>query len=111
MITQIKGKGNRKPIDKYLPAVQDFIRSGGYTVTGDLNNSGLRDLGKYPKLDDWVQKYMPETPQYVTEAEYTALENKFLAAADDKLLNDLAAPIKRAKGGNVERVYNDRKYL
>lgn len=40
-ITQIKGKGNAKPADQYLPFVQDFIRSGKWSDIGDAGNTGL----------------------------------------------------------------------
>ena len=33
-IVQIKGKGNAKPIDEYLPFVQDFVRSGQWSDVG-----------------------------------------------------------------------------
>lgn len=41
-IVQIKGKANRAPNAEYLPAVQDFIRSGNWGRIGDLQNTGLR---------------------------------------------------------------------
>ncbi len=44
-VTQIKGKGNKKPNDEYLPFVQDFVKSGKWSDVGDLQNSGLRRFG------------------------------------------------------------------
>lgn len=44
-IQQIKGKGNKKPNDEYLPFVQDFVKSGKWSDVGDLQNSGLRRFG------------------------------------------------------------------
>lgn len=44
-IVQIKGKANRKPNDEYLPFVQDFVRSGKWSSVGDLENTGLIDMG------------------------------------------------------------------
>lgn len=41
-IVQIKGKSNRAPKEEYLPAVQDFIRSGNWGKIGDAQNAGLR---------------------------------------------------------------------
>ena len=43
-IFQIKGKGNRKPNEEYLPFVQDFVRSGQWSDVGDLQNSNLIDI-------------------------------------------------------------------
>ena len=40
-IIQIKGKGNAKPKDEYLPFVQDFIRSGNWSGIGDAPHTGL----------------------------------------------------------------------
>ena len=41
-IVQIKGKANRAPKEEYLPAVQDFIRSGNWGRIGDAQNAGMR---------------------------------------------------------------------
>ena len=49
-ILQIKGKGNRAPVDTYLPFVQDFVKSGNWGQVGDLGNTGLMihpDTGQY----------------------------------------------------------------
>jgi hypothetical protein len=43
-IVQIKGKANKAPKEEYLPAVQDFIRSGNFGRIGDLKNAGLVQL-------------------------------------------------------------------
>lgn len=43
-IVQIKGKANRAPKEEYLPAVQDFVRSGNFGRIGDLENAGLIDI-------------------------------------------------------------------
>jgi hypothetical protein len=43
-IVQIKGKANRAPKEEYLPAVQDFVRSGNFGKVGDLQNTGLIDI-------------------------------------------------------------------
>lgn len=40
-IVQIKGKGNAKPINDYLPFVQDFVRSGKWSGVSDWGNTGL----------------------------------------------------------------------
>jgi hypothetical protein len=41
-VVQIKGKGNKKPNDEYLPFVQDFVKSGKWSDVGDLDNTGLQ---------------------------------------------------------------------
>jgi hypothetical protein len=40
-IVQIKGKGNAKPKDAYLPFVQDFVRGQNWTDVRDFNNTGF----------------------------------------------------------------------
>jgi hypothetical protein len=45
-IVQIKGKGNKAPKEDYLPAVQDFVRSGNFGKVGDLGNTGLIDVSQ-----------------------------------------------------------------
>jgi hypothetical protein len=41
-VVQIKGKGNAAPKEAYLPFVQDFIKSGNWSVINDVRNAGLR---------------------------------------------------------------------
>jgi PcfJ-like protein len=45
-IIQIKGKQNAAPVEKYLPFVQDFVKSGQWGNVGDLRNTGLVDVEK-----------------------------------------------------------------
>ncbi len=40
-IKQIKGKQNAAPVEKYLPHVQDFVKSGKWGDVRDLQNAGL----------------------------------------------------------------------
>jgi hypothetical protein len=63
-IVQIKGKGNRAPVEEYLPAVQDFVKSGKWSDVGDLQNTGLTltsdrlgDLKKYQDMGIDVPEY------------------------------------------------------
>jgi hypothetical protein len=41
LINQIKGKGNARPIEKYDPYTQDFVKSGKFSEVRDLHNTGL----------------------------------------------------------------------
>ena len=67
-IKQIKGKGNAKPADKYLPAVQDFVRSGTWDNVGDLQNTGLVKGNRGSSvIHDGPNRYdvtMPEASYY-----------------------------------------------
>lgn len=58
IINQIKGKQNLRPIEKYDPYTQDFVRSGKWSDVRDLENTGLykadpNELGMYmPTAED-----------------------------------------------------------
>ena len=95
-IVQIKGKGNKKPVDKYLPMVQDFVKSGNWGDVGDLHNTGLlkvggdeplhgyqewmrlRSLGNEPKVP--VGYYTPE--ELVKYGEESGLKEKHPSVYD-----------------------------
>jgi PcfJ-like protein len=71
-ITQIKGKGNKKPNDKYLPYVQDFVKSGKWSDVGDLQNTGLKrlsDMGDEPMIKAAREKL----GNYATPEEWDAI--------------------------------------
>lgn len=51
-ITQIKGKQNRAPSEKYLPFIQDLVKSGKWGDVGDLGNTGLTKGSDIFKYDD-----------------------------------------------------------
>lgn len=56
VINQIKGKQNARPIEKYDPYTQDFVRSGNWSDVRDLENTGLykadpRELGMFIPSD------------------------------------------------------------
>jgi hypothetical protein len=48
-IHQVKGAKNGPPDEKYLPMIQDFIRSGNFVDVGDLKHTGMfrHENGKY----------------------------------------------------------------
>jgi hypothetical protein len=72
-IVQIKGKGNKAPKEDYLPAVQDFVRSGNFGKVGDLGNAGLADITKY---DDRLKQAAQEaygSSRFLTNQEMDAL--------------------------------------
>lgn len=78
-IVQIKGKANRAPNPEYLPAVQDFVRSGKWSKVGDLQNVGLiphrgeyrfpeeflyrTDAGGWEPLVDVAKRAFPDNPE------------------------------------------------
>jgi hypothetical protein len=75
-IVQIKGKGNKAPKEDYLPAVQDFVRSGNWSEVGDLQNTGLVSIDKIPEKRLYEAAGM-KLPKYVTEKERDDLINEY----------------------------------
>jgi hypothetical protein len=70
-ITQIKGKGNAKPKEEYLPFVQDFVRGGEWSDVGDLKNTGLvRYEGKImtqAEADDMLYQQLNKDAPGITD--------------------------------------------
>ena len=57
-IHQVKGKGNGKPKDEYIPYVQDFVKSQGVNVKRDLKNTELVKTPEgYKTYDDVNREY------------------------------------------------------
>lgn len=52
MINQIKGPGNRKPDERAMKYLQDFIKSDDWADVRDLENTGLRRYGKDLMTDE-----------------------------------------------------------
>jgi hypothetical protein len=53
-VVQIKGKGNKKPADKYIPMVQDFIRSHEWSDIGDYRNA---DLFHHSEIQNFIPSF------------------------------------------------------
>jgi len=76
-IIQIKGKQNLRPIEKYDPYTQDFVKSGNWSDIGDLKNTGLFT----------PQQIIGETTQKVLAQEGVKLPKLMTKAeADDYIL-------------------------
>lgn len=75
-IKQIKGLKNGPPEAKYLPQIQDFIKSGNWSDVGDLNHAGLRRTRDV--LNDLERKTLQERGydfgDYMTEPERKSLQ-------------------------------------
>ena len=77
-ISQIKGKGNAKPVEAYIPYVQDFVRSGNWADVGDFHNTDLAKLQENSDLAKWLSKKNIQLPKYPTKKELDAHEADFL---------------------------------
>ena len=65
VITQIKGKQNTRPNEKYDQYTQDFVKSGQWSDVRDLENTGLRrhkssEGDKYLTEDEYLQEVRKE---------------------------------------------------
>jgi hypothetical protein len=76
-ITQIKGKGNAKPKEEYLPFVQDFVKGGKWSDVGDLQNTQLTHIEDVPEVKQYRAAGM-ELPSYVTDKERDDLIYEYL---------------------------------
>jgi Fe-S-cluster formation regulator IscX/YfhJ len=70
-IVQIKGKGNRKPAEKYIPFVQDFVKSGKFGDIGDIENAELMKLGdqvitqkEFAPMREKALQFLSEHPSF-----------------------------------------------
>jgi hypothetical protein len=97
-ISQIKGKGNAKPVDRYLPYVQDFVKSGNWNRVGDLQNTGLRRMDElYSGLTDRMKEAGEHIPKYMTEEDFHAAQKRHFPHAATG-----GAIIAKAYGGPID---------
>jgi hypothetical protein len=60
LVRQIKGKGNERPVERYDPFTQDFVKSGNWSDVRDLENTGLIEAGgKYVTQDEAKAEFVP----------------------------------------------------
>jgi hypothetical protein len=105
-IVQIKGKQNAAPVAKYLPYVQDFVKSGNWGRVGDLGNTGLTatstlppsllartpDLGKYA-TDEELWNAVKAHPRYDQIVKEGQLRGGFAqGSAGHGILNQVGNP-------------------
>jgi hypothetical protein len=69
-INQIKGKGNAKPKDEYIPFVQDFVKTGNWSQVGDFKNTDLISADTIRKAG-WDMS--GNNQKYFTKQEYEDL--------------------------------------
>ncbi len=84
VIQQVKGKGNAKPAEKYIPMVQDFIIENKYDVVGDLHHTDLvlvDSLGE--KAKERIKRVLPDLDSpYITEDQLDKVYSQDVSAAD-----------------------------
>ena len=74
-ILQVKGKGNGKPAEQYMPFIQDFIRSQQWSRIGDIQNAELYQVTPGQKLPGFSKEIEP--------GYYTLDEFKQMAVEND----------------------------
>lgn len=89
-IYQIKGKGNAKPAAKYIPYVQDFVKSGKWDNLHDLENADLipdeNNPGKFVTEEE-LKPYLRELDghnDYHTNGDVSQAFRKMAKAEDNK---------------------------
>jgi hypothetical protein len=114
VVHQIKGKSNARPIEKYDPYTQDFVKSNNWTEVRDLDNTGLIEQHS---LDRKIAKDVLglDLPRYVTKQEakdYMVLDvNRHHKGAKDleipesllkyKIQPDIPPPVEGMKRGGA----------
>jgi hypothetical protein len=97
-IIQIKGKGNAKPKDEYIPFVQDFVKTGNWSQVGDFRNTGLR-LSEDAIGAEAMQALKAqgvEIPKYVTQEEAIKMSADAMSKA-----GTIPPPAGMKRGGKV----------
>ena len=79
-ILQIKGKSNAAPVSKYLPHVQDFVKSGQWEKVNELGNAGLVRVDPAGDLAVSLRLQKKPVPAYVTQDELTQLLSDYRGA-------------------------------
>lgn len=101
-IVQIKGKSNEAPIDKYIPFVQDFVRSREWSGVEDLENARLTSL-EHDDYDDLGMAKM-QLQQRMEEAGHVPDQEYFTEQELRDLMTKFGVEQKFAKGGAVKRL-------
>jgi hypothetical protein len=101
-INQIKGKGNAKPVAKYIPYAQDFVKSGNWSGVEDLHNTDLHRAEQWvhPDTHEEYLKHGLQVPKYGTEEDFDAIHKQY-----QNLVNRRVAKggiIHKAGGGATE---------
>jgi hypothetical protein len=103
VIKQIKGKGNAKPKEEYLPFVQDFIKSGNWSEVNDLRNAGLVQVTEGQRLPGF-SRTIPPGFYSLDELRQMAVENEMPQEILDTWMSKLGDQLRRgyAQGGLVD---------
>jgi hypothetical protein len=116
-IKQIKGAQNRKPEDKFIPYIQDFVKSDDWHSVGDLGHTDLIDLQRDPvMLDMYLRDILPYHLGFQRKELLNAAINanpnapRFMTPEQ---LRDLIGPVEPpayAKGGRITKSDLEREY-
>jgi hypothetical protein len=101
-VVQIKGKGNAKPKEEYLPFVQDFIKSSNWSEVKDLRNAGMVQVTEGQRLPGF-SKTIPPGFYTLDELRQMAVENEMPQEILDTWMSKLGDQLQRgfAQGGPV----------
>lgn len=100
-IVQIKGKANRAPKEEYLPYVQDFVKSQQWSNVGDLQNTGLVQIGdRYIDANRYRDIAGDLNPNYFNNLIANRVND--LSPEDADIIRRLQEPEGFAAGGLVQ---------
>lgn len=101
-ILEIKGKGNRKPKDEYIPFVQDFIKSDKWSEIRDLNHTDLQPTKGSPWRKIY-ESYGMNIPEYVTAQEYDDIVKQYNVLLRQKNTGKAhGGAVHMAEGGSIK---------
>lgn len=71
-VMQCKGKGNKTPIQKYIPAIQKFVETQNLEIKNDMKNIGLiKQDGQYYSLYDLPKGFVVKGDLDLSEMDLT----------------------------------------
>lgn len=75
-VKQCKGKGNKAPILKYIPYIQEFVNANHFEIEGDIKHMGLiKQDGRYYNIWDLPQGFVVKCDIDLSEMGLTQLPN------------------------------------
>ena len=98
-IVQLKGRFNKAPDEKFLPQVQDFVKSGEWSDVGDYGNTGLVNIGSKhytaPEITPEIAKNINDEGQLLKLALHKGIS--------PALMEELAGNSSRYVGNNLSQ--------
>ncbi len=105
-IKQVKGKQNKRPVAKYMPAVKAFVQVNNFDIDGDATNTGLiKQGGKYYDIFHLPRGFVVNGNLDLSDMDLTELPDMSTVSVtgdfycDDNQLTSLAGAPQSVGGG------------